>query len=127
MNEITEQVVGLLTRIEAGILDVAPEALDLAVNVVRLDAVGELIVGFVTLVIGIVSVFWGIKLLNQYKGSVDKYGFGGDDFKQISGIVLLTFSSIPLINFMVAWFDIWNWVALFSPEFALAKQILGMF
>jgi large-conductance mechanosensitive channel len=127
MNEITEQVVDLLTRIEAGLIDVAPEALDLAVNVVRFDAIGELIVGVITLIIGAVAVFWGIKLLNQYKGSIDKYGFSEEDHKQFFGMVLLFISSIPVILFMVSWFNIWNWVALFNPEFALAKQILGMF
>ena len=123
MTELTEYVVELFSKIEAGVIDVAPAALDMVLAVVRVDAISALIGGLVAMVVGIVVGLFGRKLLRESYNAPYR---GSEDWKEPVGMICSLIPIATTIGFLATWFNIWNWIAVFQPELALAKQIIEM-
>lgn len=93
-----------------------PQAVDVAAEVVRVNAIGTIVVGLACAVLLGLCIFffrWGLKK-NQ-----DNYY---DDYMPV-----LVSSSCGIILFGIAaalhLLNIWAWVALFNPKLALARDI----
>ena len=128
MDEVTAYVIDVLTRVEQGLFDVAPAALEMGLAVIRINAIGHLIVGFVCLVLSIILAYFGLRLFKSYSSSTKRtiyYEDSEESWKPVFGSLLGIASPIIfLAGFLPSWFNIWNWVAVFQPELALAKQLM---
>lgn len=100
-----------------------PQAVDLAAQVVQVQAVGNLGIGVLT---SAASIAGFIGVARHIQSTKARYGeryditdtspvivAGGGTISAIAGLVALTYL-----------LDVWNWVALSNPKLALAHQVL---
>jgi hypothetical protein len=117
-----------------------PQAIDLAAQVIRVNAIGEIIVGVAVASIAMASSIAAAKVclpkwaerrvvyrawLDDMTGKIrmprdDGFGWmmGAGMTWGLSGIATLVVALPCLLN-------VWNWVAIFSPKLALAHTILA--
>ena len=128
MSKVEEKAVELLDKLDSLATQYTPEVIDGATSAVTVTAIGELIWG----VIGLLSaylIFRAGKSLTAFlvkKKEEDGYwsmweiGFGMSSGITIFACTILTLTSV------FGLFNIWNWVAIYNPELALAHRILGL-
>lgn len=106
----------LLTRLEH---EWAPQLLRTAAGVAFWDGLGWIIVGLVLLILGIVGTIVCVKCLwiDLSKNQPDISGHG------VAGLAAGLGSVLALTPALTILLNIWNWVALFNPELAVAKRI----
>lgn len=126
MNELTTYVLELFGRIESGIIDVTPAALDLALAVVRIDALTALIGGLVAMLVAVVFFVIGRRLFKTYQEGRHYGDVYEDEWRPVIGLMMQGVSFVLLVTFSVIWFNLWTWIAVFQPELALAKEVIGM-
>lgn len=127
MKELEQKTVEILDKLEALTMQYAPDVVDAAVTTLQVNAISSIIWG----IFGVICVFicWFItkKLIVFCTERKKKGGFYSD---WEIGIVL-SFGFGTIITCVIAlWslaniFSIWNWVAIFNPQLALAKKVLG--
>lgn len=121
MSEIETKVVEILDKLESMTTEYAPEVMDAALGVVRVDAIGN----FVTVsIFSLISIFLLVRFLRPFidflkKEDSDGYYFLTVIFAIIWGLVWLT-------SVLATYLDTWMWVGMFNPQLALAHKILGL-
>lgn len=125
MDELATKLVEWMSAFEAAVVEVAPQAAELALAYARVDAAGNLLVGVALAVVSCVLLTKATKL---YRSGVEEsknssHGAAGDIFLIGSllggpGAVLGSMAAVNVLN-------IWNWVGLFYPELYLVRMALG--
>jgi len=118
MNELTQHVIEIFTRIEAGIIEVAPDALQIVLSVVRIEGVSAIVVGLVALLIS----FFFMRLANHHFRKYKESYEAGD---QLAGLLFTFLSSVGGLTFILTFFNVWTWVKIFSPELSIARDIIA--
>lgn len=131
MDQLEAKLVELIEAIESGVVDYGPEALQLILNVMRVEAVGEVIMTLIGVVI--MAVFGVIfarsarryaEIASQmgdgpYSSKLDRE-YGTTGFKMmLSGIVAFVATLVLLIEA-----SIWSFAGAFWPELRLAREII---
>lgn len=107
----------LLTRLEH---EWAPQLLRTAAGVAFWDGLGWIIVGIVLLILAIVGTVICVKCLRIDLSRDDRYDISNHG---VVGLITGLSALLTLIPSLIILLNIWNWVALFNPELAVAKRI----
>ena len=127
MNELSILGAELLKKYEILATEYAPEALELAIRNIQLEAI-QCIVWMVTLFAmalgGSIAIYYGYKYYIDQKGELHYFSDGW----QFMTVVLLVIIGITTITCGI-WFiaevvNIWVWVAFIDPKMALVHSLL---
>jgi hypothetical protein len=116
---IEEKVVEYLEKLDKLATELAPQGYDMALQVVQINAVQSLVVGFIGLVIAIFCarvVWWALT-------SEDIGYSSAPAFAALLGVIGCLGG---MLAFTINVLSVWNWIGLFHPELYLAKQLMGM-
>lgn len=115
---ISDKLLQYITATEELLAKYGGDVADLALNVLRIDAAGNLLVGFALL-----GVLLTIALNIKKVAALERAATGNSAATVIFGIITLTTTGIFTTAKL---FNIWNWVGLFWPEaYAVHKFILS--
>lgn len=128
-GEVLEQkVITMLDALEKGAVTVgdaavkyAPDVADAVLGVIRINGLSAVMTALISFVL---LMFVGCFLWKVHKKwlAVDpEYLKGVTGFSLLGSIIFFGFASAVLITDV---FNVWNWVAIFEPKLALAKQIV---
>lgn len=128
MSDLEQKAIEMLDKIEAIAENYAPEVSELALQAVRVSAIGELLYGLISIISVPVIFVVGTRAAAFFKEkkkedgmySSWEVGIGMSFICTIIGCSVFAISGIQVL------FNVWNWVAIFSPELALAHQITGL-
>jgi len=121
MTDETQKAVELLDKLATLAEKYTPQVYQTAVNVVQIQAIGELCLSALFLFVLYFSCKSVLKLHKQ--GFFDDIDEAACVISCIFGIsAALATGAYSLSNL----FDVWNWVALFKPDLALAYKILNI-
>lgn len=95
-----------------------PQAVDLAAQVVQVDAAGGLVIGTACL---LAAVIGGRKAIKVLRAGYDEEW--GDGPLIVGGIVGCVVAALVGIFGAACLLDIWNWVGVFNPKLALAHEV----
>ena len=128
MSELENKAVDILDKLEALTTQYAPDVVEQATHAVVVTGVSNLvnsIVGFAALYYAWLATS---KLVSFFVRRKEAEGYWSDweigyTLAYITGV--LTCYTIAMAS---VWpiFDVWNWVAIFNPELAMAHKILGL-
>jgi hypothetical protein len=123
---LEEKTVDLLDKLELLVTNYSPEVFDTAVAIVKIDAISALSVSTIILIICILAVK-GIIVLRvfcdkKYK-EADSAMSDWDLVRDISTLVLAFIVLLTVISCLSSILHVWNWIALFNPELALAHNL----
>jgi hypothetical protein len=128
MNEALTQI---LNRLQS---EWIPSALELGVRITFWNCVGNIVIGFIFLVIA-VSVPFIIRKVYRvlksqetttYKGMNLKFDDWDDWRKETIYAIVFLSSIVIVLTSLVAFanlFNIWNWIGIFDPQLRLAYDI----
>ena len=121
MTDETQKAIELLDKLAILAEKYTPQVYQTAVNVVQIQAMGKLCLSALFL---LVLYFSCQKILKLHKqGFFDDKDEAACVISCIFGIsAALVTGAYSLANL----FDVWNWVALFKPDLALAYKILNI-
>lgn len=117
-----------------------PQAVDLAADVVRVNALGDVVTGGLLLVLSAVALFAASRLVQRWstasaayrEWSVDdnrRYAARPDDGSgwgagaAVAGVV----GAMAVLASLTRLADVWVWAAFINPKLALAHQVLAKF
>lgn len=115
MSDIEQKVVEIITQLQG----LAEPAAQVTLNAIRYGAVIDL----VTSVICLVIVGFAIKPITKLFKNCDN--FDVEMTRLLSGIVLAFVSGIAGLWALFTILSTSTWLAIFSPEMALARQIIN--
>lgn len=121
MNELASKLAGYVEAFEEAAINLAPDALELALTIVRLDSIGMLLTGAVVLSI---SLPLAILLARVAMGEAEKHVFEQRDLMVIGGGIGSILLSITSLLSLMLLLDFWNWVGAFAPHIKLARDVL---
>lgn len=113
----------MLDKLNSVMTEYAPVVKDSAVEMMRINAVGELVVAFL-----VIATFMCVMM-----GLYSKRKFIKDRFKSYDDnsivvvvvVIVITLTGLAYsISAIAMMLNHWNWIALFDPELALAHKIL---
>lgn len=118
---MNEQLQELLRKLEQ---EWAPEILEASAKIVFYESLGWIIIGLLFAFISgtIIRLSWKNK--EWFKDGLEKGGSEGDFVFFVSCSAFFG-SLIPGIISLFILLNIWNWVGLFDPKLAVARQILN--
>ena len=109
-----EQLVG---KYDALATQIAPEALDMAVQTTQMGGLVLVVTGLFLLILYFSIIYFAYKLNPTFNTNSDKTGWQ---------IAIITFCSFFfLIPGFVMVVDMWNWIAIWHPDLALTHQIIN--
>lgn len=113
MNEqLQVQLAAILKAMQGAAQEYGPQALQLTLEVRRWDAIGTIVLGLLAFACGV------------FVGSHVKRLWKEDGPAEIGApLAVLTLCCWVVAGFCLL--DIWNWVAVFRPDFALAHDVLA--
>ena len=117
-NNLEGMVVGLLQDIREGIIDIAPEALDLALLAVQVDSVASLKDGAFYALVGWLIYKAGVKIGDKYGNDKDCHAMPTVVPKVIAGVIGGLFGFIGVKTLI----SVWYWTGVFAPELWLAHE-----
>jgi len=121
MTDATQKATELLDKLTTLAEKYAPQVYQTAIDVVQVQAIGEICLSLLCLLVLYLS--WQ-KILKLYK-----QGFFDDTDEAacvISCVLGLSMTFVIGLFSLFSLCDIWNWVALFNPDLALAHKILNI-
>lgn len=121
MNELASKLVGYVEAFEEAAINLAPDALELALTIVRLDSIGMLLTGAVVLSI---SLPLAILLARVAIREFEKYVMEQRDLMVFGGGIGSIILSITSLFSLILLLDFWNWVGAFAPHIKLARDVL---
>lgn len=128
MSELETKAVDILDKLEVLTTQYAPEVGEAALQVVQMSGVVAIGNAFACAILAVcvakltqyVCKFCAKKEeAERYDSPWDAAGFLSLAIGVVVGLIFLIASLTDLLNF-------WNWVAIFSPELALAHKLLGL-
>lgn len=146
-DKVEEKVISLLDALQSGVAHIgdqvvkySPDVADAALWVVRIDGLGNLLIGLLGL--GMIAVSHALfrkavwhrgqhiiawRAYIETKGKEERIQKDDADYHDFwRFITLLTsgFSGFAGLIAVARFLDIWNWVAVFEPKLFIAKQII---
>ena len=128
MSNLESKAVDILDKLEAITTQYAPDVVDKAVQSVAVTGISNLVWGLVGFAALYFTWFATKRLVSFFVRKKESGGYWSD--WQIGYV--LSFVVGAFVCFVLAlssvWtvFDVWNWVAIFNPELAMAHKILGL-
>ncbi len=124
VGNVEEKAVELLDRLDNLVTQYAPEVYDTAVEVVRMSGLTEIVWGvfgicFVIVAFFIVKWLWRVTQRDEVATDIET---GFIVLGCVLTLVLIFGGIIHLGNLL----HLWNWVAVFDPELALARKVLHL-
>ena len=120
-TDATQKAVELLDKLTALSEKYAPKVYETALTVVQVQAVGELVLSATCLIF----MYWLVKKALKLKAQ----NFF-DEYDEALTVVTVIFVGSAIIVTSVlslcCLFDVWNWIAVFNPELALANKVLNI-
>lgn len=115
---MTEQLQQYAAELVEAVKGIAPEALALAVQITRINAIGDVVIGVVLAAAASIAIPQLLRLHRAAKADPDSVGLlFAVVFGWFGTVVVGIFAGICLLN-------IWTWVGLFAPELRLAHDAL---
>lgn len=128
MVMLEQKVVELFDRFEELAVQYTPEVIEKATAAVSVTAIGNLVGGLSGLV-AVYAVWWLTKNCATYCRNKKQDGRWANDW-DIGWIISFVIGGVSggciAIISLFELIDIWNWVAVFNPQLALAHQVLGL-
>lgn len=114
---LEQKVVELIGQFQS----LAAPGLDLAIRIVRVEAISDLVFGAIGALVTVLTIRIA---KGRYRSHMAEHQ--GDDLIDVPHIVL---PAALIIIFAAAYaghglLNVWNWVALFDPELALAHKLI---
>jgi hypothetical protein len=130
-EEVMSQVAGKdIGQVAAELVEelrqLAPEALETSLHVVRLEAIGQIAVGLACVIItffGIRTLLWAVRRAKK-EAAEDEVGIMF--VFHVFGVIGI--SLVPVVAGISAadkLGNVWNWIGIFEPELRLARYVLG--
>lgn len=138
-DQITNKIVSMLDQIQAGVTNVAPQAIDLMLKVVSVKGIIHIATGIFFLCIAIFCAVIVYKIILGYKEyekqrkeienkiQLGLLSYEDRKFEQdishsmaifgICGVVSFFISAVFLLN-------LWNYIAIFNPKLYLANEVI---
>jgi uncharacterized protein YneF (UPF0154 family) len=116
---------GLATQLQKTLTEHAPQAWEIAKEVVRVDAAAN-ILGIVVAIIVSVGFIIGLRVSYKWFKATEEY----DNFVPVAATTLTAIGSVimPIIAINLA-LNVWSWIGLFMPEIVIAhdamQKVLG--
>lgn len=122
---LEEKAVELIEKFELFAKQYTPEAIEMVKTVTQVSGISEIIDGSIFSLTGVVLAFATDKLVRYFYNLEKKDN--NDYFYTISSFVIgCPLTSIAILTGVSHLLDIWNWVAIFKPELAIAHKLLGL-
>jgi len=128
MSDLENKAVDFLDKLEALTTQYAPDVVEKAVAAVSVTGIGNLI----NALLGIVCLWFAFVLTKKLvtycinkkieNGHMSDWEFG----YTLSFAIGVFICGIIGASSAFTIFDLWNWVAIFNPELALAHKVLGL-
>lgn len=116
---MTEQLQQYAVELVEAIKGIAPDALAMAVEITRITAIGDIILGVVFVVAIRLAIPQLLRLHRAIEADPDAVGLvAAAVFGWFGTVVVGIFAAVCLLN-------IWTWVGLFAPELRLAHDALA--
>lgn len=120
MKDDLEQATKLLEKLQQMMEPAVRTAYDSAIQVVQMNAVSNLVAG----VICLLAVYLTVRNVPNEK--IEKWLESNDFIPSIGVLCLCILSGVVFVIGVVTLLSPWNWVAVFNPELALARKLLGL-
>lgn len=117
MKDVEQKAVEILDKLDALATQYTPEVVDSALGAVTVSAIGNLITGVVLLLIA-AGIAWACR--RYWEALVEA---ADEPFVVVFGSLA---SLAPGVAGTATLLDVWNWVATWNPQLALAHKILGL-
>jgi len=122
MKDLENKALEIITKLDALATKYTPEALEMAVQVTRIDAIGNIIGAIIFIALTVVLIIKTppelCKWMNGRSDGLAAIGFCGLSGLFFASIISVGFVALVLLNH-------WMWVAVFNPKLALAHNIMG--
>ena len=129
-SRLEDKAVDILDRLDSLTSSYAPEVMESAVQATMISGVNDIFNGLIGLLCAYGVWFSTKKLVMFFVDRKKKDGYFSDWEWEVgytlAYVVGLSVCVIVAIGTIWSLFDIWNWVAIFHPELALAHKILGL-
>lgn len=125
MNEAVTTLQAFALEVKQALIDVAPAALDLALQITRINALQQIVVGLFFAIGAIILVRISVnthKLINSDDYYQKRRNMEDDTTKVI---VTASFGGIFTLVASLLLLNVWNWFGVLSPELKLARDILS--
>ncbi len=128
MSELESKAVDILNKLESITTEYAPEVTDAAIAAVQVTAVSELVFGVVAMLGGFLTIRIAKSFSNYARTRKDEGGYMSDwDFGVVvSNLIGVVVGAIFFLTGIGELFNVWNYVALYNPELAMAHRLLGL-
>ena len=126
--DIETKAIELLDKLEALATQYTPEVIGAAEAAVRVTAISHLVYGVAGLLAAYGAGVLSVKL-TRYFVRKENESDGWNDWSfgyimsSIGGVIAGTIFALASVFRLL---DLWNWVAIFNPQLALAHKILGL-
>ena len=127
-KDIETKTVELLDKLDALATQYTPEVIDGATTAVTVTAFGNLLYGLLGL-LACYGLWWLAKNATEYcRKKKDDGGFMSN--WEIPLAISFMGGGVACgalaVSSVFALFDLWNWVAIFNPQLAMAHRVLGL-
>ena len=119
IEELQAKFMAMIEAIEA----LAPQAVELVLNAVRLTGVSNILYGTLAFICVPFLIKWG-KWTYQYRYREDYKEWRDDDTIWMNWVAISVISIVCTVIILSGPLYIWNWVAVFYPEVYLAHEAL---
>ena len=126
--DIETKSVELLDKFEALATQYTPEVIDAAEAAVRVTAISNLVYGVIAIATACGTCFLATKATSFFIKRREEDGPWSDWEIGIvlSAIIGVVSGTVFTLSGVTGLFSLWNWVAIFNPQLALAHKILGL-
>jgi len=122
MGNVNDKLLQYADKIEALLVENAPEAYDALLRIVQVEAAHDLLLGVLFAASAIYAGSWGIKF---YSLCLEEGGVIND--YEVPTFFLSVLTVMFTIGAMICLLNIWNYIAFIDPDLALAHEVLQRF
>lgn len=123
-KNVEEKAVELLDKLDNLVTQYAPEVYSTAVDVVRMSGINSLVWGILGAIFIATAFLIAVRITRMILRDEEPTEIEGG-FIAV-GVITGLFLSISGLIHVTNLFKLWNWVAVFDPELALARKVLGL-
>jgi len=126
MEGLEQKAVELLDKLESVVVNYAPQVVDLGLNVIRIEALGNVAL---IIILGMLAGLVPFMFYKLYKILSKKFEETKNDDYELGRFftVLVGITSFIILVWAMLWHivNIWLWIGLFYPELALAHKLIS--
>lgn len=113
-EEVQERLLSIYDKMGELATEYGPEVMDMTLEVVRINAIQELVIGFAVSVATAVIIMVTFRVTKKFEG-IEK-----DMPRIMMATIAFMFGAIGIYRLFI----IWNWIGVFNPKLKLAHDIL---